>query len=161
VIFGELDFPKGSDRVPAVIIFHGGGGISRAEYEWAREMRSIGVATFVVDSYSGRGIRNLRGGLPLDHELNPTGQTLDVYRALTVLATHPRVDPQRIAVMGRSRGGVIAIYAGVENARKVQAPSNVDVVAYLALFPALPRNFDFSGWQIAHGRPIRIFQGSA
>jgi len=157
VISGQLDFPKSEAKVPAVIIFHGGFGISRVDYDWAREIRSIGVGTFVVDSFRGRGINRL----PTDDELTPTGQTLDAYRALALLATHPRIDPQRIAVMGRSRGGGLAIFAGVEHVRRAQLPPNVDFAAYLAVYPGLPKNFDFNRWQIRHGRPIRIFQGTA
>lgn len=157
VISGRLDFPKADEKVAAVIISHGGDGISRSETGWAYELRSMGVATFLVDSYSGRGIsRN-----PSAAELAPAGQVLDLYRALALLATHPRVDAQRIVVMGCSRGGGLALASGLTTFRKAQLPSGVDFAAYLGVYPGLPRNLDFSTWEYAHGRAIRIFQGSA
>jgi dienelactone hydrolase len=156
VISGRLSFPKTDGKVPAVIISHGGDGISKSETGWADELGSMGVATFLVDSYSGRGInRN-----PSEGELSRTGQVLDLYRALALLATHPRIDSKRIALMGCSRGGGEAIYASLAHFRKPQFPPDVDIAAYLALYPALPANFDFARWELQR-RPVRIFQGGA
>lgn len=156
VISGRLSFPKTEGKVPAVIISHGGDGISKSETGWADELRSMGVATFLVDSYGGRGItRN-----PSEGELSRTGQVLDLYRALALLATHPRIDSKMIALMGCSRGGGEAIYAGLAHFRKPQFPPGVEVAAYLALYPALPANFAFARWELQH-RPVRIFQGAA
>src|SRR3989449_5896397 len=56
-ISGELLLPKGEGRVPVVVLSHGGGGVGRAEDLWARELRSQGIAVFVVDSFTGRGDR--------------------------------------------------------------------------------------------------------
>src|SRR2546422_6821642 len=50
-ISGELLLPKGEGRVPVVVLSHGGGGVGRAEDTWARELRSQGIAVFVVDSF--------------------------------------------------------------------------------------------------------------
>ena len=100
-ISGELLLPKGEGRVPVVVLSHGGGGVGRAEDTWARELRSQGVAVFVVDSFTGRGIKQF----PPETQLSRTGQVYNVYQALALLATHPRVDPARIALMGGSRGG--------------------------------------------------------
>jgi hypothetical protein len=47
MLAGELRIPKpGTDRLPAVILVHGSGGISASPDRWAQELNSIGVANF-------------------------------------------------------------------------------------------------------------------
>src|SRR3989442_12394815 len=87
-ISGELLLPKGEGRVPVVVLSHGGGGVGRAEDTWARELRSQGIAVFVVDSFTGRGIKKF----PPETELSRDWQVRDVYQALALLATHPKFD---------------------------------------------------------------------
>lgn len=43
--------------------------------------------------------------------------TLDAYRTLDVLAAHPRIRADRIAVWGFSKGAVPAVYSAVERFR--------------------------------------------
>jgi hypothetical protein len=48
---GELRIPRsGTDRLPAVILLHGSGGISASHERWVQELNSAGVATFLVPS---------------------------------------------------------------------------------------------------------------
>lgn len=152
-ISGELLLPKGDGRVPAVIMSHGGSGISGIETTWARELRSQGVAPFVVDSFTGRGINKQ----PSEAELSPVGQAYDIYQALALLATHPRIDPNRIALMGSSRGGGVTLLAAMTRSLKAQRPDGVDFCAYLALYPGLYGTIDGP----LASRPIRIFSGTA
>ena len=42
----------------------------------------------------------------------------DALAALKLLATHPRIDPARIGVMGFSRGGQVALYSSLEPLRR-------------------------------------------
>jgi cephalosporin-C deacetylase-like acetyl esterase len=56
-VAGELRFPRaGNDRLPAVVLLHGSGGISSYVTDWEQDFLAMGVATFVVDSFSSRGI---------------------------------------------------------------------------------------------------------
>lgn len=153
VISGDLTLPRGDGRFPALILSHGGGGISGAETGWVRELRSMGVVTFLVDSFSGRGIK--RG--PSEAELSRVGQVLDVYRALELLVTHPRVDPGRIALMGLSRGGGLTVLASLTRYRRAQLREGLDFVGYLAFYPTLILGFDYSPLS---ERPLRIFTGT-
>src|ERR1700692_5033965 len=57
MIAGELRIPKpGTDRLPAVVLVHGSGGVGFNSGMWADELNKAGLATFVVDSFTGRGI---------------------------------------------------------------------------------------------------------
>lgn len=104
-IWGDLRFPqRQTGRAPAVILVHGTAGVGPREQRWAEELNSLGIATFVLDSFRGRGIAPPfeSGSVP-----SPLTMIVDAYRALSMLATHPRIDPKRIALMGFSRGGVV------------------------------------------------------
>lgn len=151
-ISGELILPKGDGRVPAVVLSHGGGGVGGAEDGWARELRTLGVAVFVVDSFTGRGIKSF----PPANELSRVGQVYDVYRALALLATHPRIDTGRIALMGGSRGGGLCLLAAMTRSLKAQAPAHLDFAAYLALYPSINATLDYG--QLT-SRPIRLYTG--
>src|SRR5881296_1832607 len=153
-ISGELLLPKGEGRVPVVVLSHGGGGVGRAEDTWARELRSQGIAVFVVDSFTGRGIKKF----PPETELSRAGQVYDVYQALALLATHPRVDAGRIALMGGSRGGGLSILAAMTRSLKAQAPANLEFCAYLAIYPTIRATVDYG---TLASRPIRLFTGTA
>jgi dienelactone hydrolase len=48
----------GTDRLPAVVFVHGAGGIGFNYGMWAGELNKAGFATFVADSFTGRGITN-------------------------------------------------------------------------------------------------------
>src|SRR5262249_48726618 len=52
VISGELVLPRQrSGRAPAVVLIHGSSGVGRNVPMWAGEFGSIGVASFIVDSF--------------------------------------------------------------------------------------------------------------
>src|SRR6266478_3143776 len=52
-IAGELRLPQGAaGRLPAVILQHGSGGVGPGPEMWAKYFNEMGVASFVVDSFS-------------------------------------------------------------------------------------------------------------
>ncbi len=57
VLAGELRIPRpGTEKLPAVVLVHGSGGLSALHDRWAQELNSIGIAAFILDSFTGRGI---------------------------------------------------------------------------------------------------------
>ena len=157
VIAGELRIPKpGSDKLPAVVLVHGSGGVSGSTDRWAQELNSIGVAAFILDSFSGRGIVNTGSD---QSQLDSLAMMVDAYRVLGRLAQHPRIDPNRIAVMGFSKGAVTALYSSNERFRKLYAAPNTQFVAHIGLYT--PCNVAYRDDDKTTGKPIRLFHGIA
>lgn len=152
---GELRIPKpGMDRLPAVILIHSSGGIGGNVDVWAKEINALGIATFIVDSFTGRGIVNT---LTDQSQLDSLAMLIDAYRALAVLAKHQRIDPSRVAVMGFSKGSVPAVYSSNERFNKLYNPATVTFAAHIGLYT--PCNVQFRDDDKVTKAPIRLFHG--
>jgi dienelactone hydrolase len=155
VTTGALRIPTGQGRLPAVILQHGSGGMAANVEMWSRELNALGISTLALDGFTGRGLTSVSANQALLGRLN---FVLDIYRALDVLAKHPRVDPQRIALMGFSRGGQAALYASLKRFHKMWNRSGVEFAAYIPFYPDCMTTF-VDDTEVAD-RPIRIFGGT-
>jgi dienelactone hydrolase len=153
-IAGVLRIAQGTGRLPVVIFVSGSGGFNANTDVWDRQFLELGISTFAMDVFAGRGITSV---VPDQSQLGRLNAILDVYRSLAVLAAHPRVDPSRIAVMGFSRGGQAALYASVKRFQKLWNTASVEPAAYFALYPQCTATFIGDGEVSDH--PIRIFHG--
>ena len=154
-ISGELRLPGGTGRVPVVVLMHGSGGLGPNIEMWAREFNAMGVATFALDGFTGRGLTQTSTNQALLGRLN---FILDIYRGLDVLAKHSRVDPQRVMLMGFSRGGQAALYASLKRFHQLWNKSGIEFAAYVPFYPDCATTF--TGDTETAGRPIRIFGGT-
>jgi dienelactone hydrolase len=84
---------------------------------------------------------------------------VDAYRALGSLAQHPRIDPNRIAVMGFSKGAIAAVYSSNERFRKMYGPPSVEFAAHIGLYT--PCNVTYRDDTKVTGKPMRLFHGIA
>ncbi|MGU7773313.1 dienelactone hydrolase family protein [Burkholderia sp. MR1-5-21] len=157
-IAGELRLPRaGDERFPLVILLHGSCGACGYVVDWEREFLAMGVATFVIDSFTGRGIANTNDD---QGQLGRLAQAEDAYRALARLAKHPRIDPSRIMVMGFSRGGHTALYASLTRFQRMHAAaSGSHFAAYIAFYPGC--NYRYRDDEDIGTQPVRVFQGTA
>jgi dienelactone hydrolase len=113
---GRLSLPDGPGPFPAMILMHGCAGVGRAERGWSGALVSWGYAAFVVDSFGGRGLREV---CTQARTLVGTQRVPDAYGALAALGRHPRIDAARIGLMGFSHGGGTTLGAATVRARQV------------------------------------------
>lgn len=152
---GQLRIPNATGRLPVVVLMHGSGGMGPNIEMWAREFNAMGVSTFALDGFTGRGLTQVSTD---QAQLGRLNFILDIYRGLDVLAKHPRVDPRRIMLMGFSRGGQAALYASLKRFHRLWNKSGVEFAAYVPFYPDCATTF-ISDADVAE-RPIRIFGGT-
>jgi len=153
VIAGELRIPR-QGKVPAMILVHGSAGITDNVDSWSKELNKIGIATFVLDGFAGRGIVDV---VTDQEQLGMLAMVNDAYRALEFLAKHPRIDPSRIGIMGFSRGGLVALYASLKRFKRMHASSDIEFAAYVAFYS--PCHITFIDDAEVSDKPIRLFHG--
>lgn len=152
---GELRLPpRAPPKVPAVILVHGSGGISGSTDLWARELNAIGVAAFILDTFSGRGIVSTVAD---QEQLHSLAMMVDAYRALDILAAHPGVRADRIAIMGFSKGAVAAIYSATDRFRSAHGSATKRFAAHIGFYT--PCNVSYEGDAKVGPAPIRFFHG--
>jgi dienelactone hydrolase len=100
---GYLRQPAVAGTSAAVVLLHScNGNWRRLDEHWGRLIASWGYVTLTVDSLGPRGIQT-------SCDRDPADFAFDGYRALKYLVQRPFVDPDRVAVLGFSQGGRIAL----------------------------------------------------
>jgi dienelactone hydrolase len=154
---GELRIPSpGTDKLPAIVLLQQSSGFGSNLNRWLPELNGMGIATFALDSFAGRGIVTTNTD---QDQLARLAMMFDAYRALELLSKHPRIDASRVAVTGFSRGGQSALYASMKRFQKMYAPAGLEFAAYLPFYA--PCNTAFVDDTNVSGKPIRQFHGSA
>jgi dienelactone hydrolase len=154
-VAGEFRIAQGSGKLPVVVMMHGSSGVSATSEAWEHQFNAMGISTFVIDGFSGRGLTAVGPNQALLGRLN---LIVDIYRSLEILARHPRVDPERIVLMGFSRGGQAALYASLDRFNKLWNKSGVQFAGYIPFYPDCSTTYA-TDTEVA-ARPIRIFHGT-
>jgi len=111
---GVLRLPAGNGPFPAVILLHGCNGPFTGMPDWAYRLNAWGYAVLMPDSMTPRGVKTVCD--PAEQpKVTPWDRVGDIGAAATWLRTRHEIDPERIAVLGLSHGGMTAALA-------VQAP---------------------------------------
>ena len=118
--------------MPAVVILHGSSGVNPGEKVWAQRLNAMGYASFVVDSFTGRGVSNTEAD---QSQLSMSAGIADAYFALRLLAADPRIDREKISVMGFSRGGIAALYSALDPFRRAVIDDDLHFAAHIAFYP--------------------------
>jgi dienelactone hydrolase len=154
-VAGEFRIAQGAGRLPVVVLMHGSSGVGANTEPWVHQFNGMGISTFVIDGFTGRGLTAVGPNQALLGRLN---LILDIYRSLDILAKHPRVDPERIVLMGFSRGGQAALYASLERFNKLWNKSGAQFAGYIPFYPDCSTRYATDTEVAAH--PIRIFHGT-
>ncbi len=155
LLAAELRIPQGQKvKFPAVVLIHGSGGVNGSMDLWVHALNQAGIATLVVDSFSGRGLTSTVQDQTLLHSLS---MMVDGYRALDLLAKHPRIDASKISIMGFSKGAVASVFSS-SNRFKGLYGSSAKFASHIGLYT--PCNTRFVGDTDVTGSPMRFFHGT-
>lgn len=123
---GRIFVPGGAGPFAGVVIGHGAPGSAEQSTARAVYIARHGAVVVVIN-----GPFNRRAGEPFSHTPRDRDEqvqfVVDLERAVDLIAQRPDVDPNRLAYVGRSYGGVIgAILAGVETRFKTFILTSAD-----------------------------------
>lgn len=99
---------KAGERRPAFLVLHGFGS-NKSSHNVTLPCELFDKLGYVTLRFDMRGCGESEGERG---RLICLEQVADTSNALTFLATHPNVDPKRIAVIGSSFGAAVAVYTG-------------------------------------------------
>lgn len=100
--------PAAASKAPAVALFHGCGGVGQNVNRMAQILAGRGYAALVVDSFGARAIRDACTSCWPTVE-QAVERVSDIRASVQWLAARADVDATRIAVMGYSYGGGVAL----------------------------------------------------
>lgn len=155
-VSGEFRIAQGQGKLPVVVLMHGSSGIGPNIEPWTKLLNGMGISTFAIDGFTGRGLVSTSTD---QAKLGRLNLIIDIYRTLDILAKHPRVDTNRIALIGFSRGGQAALYASLTRFHKLWNNSGISFAAYLPFYPDCSTRY--IGDSDPVDAPIRIFHGAA
>jgi dienelactone hydrolase len=132
-VSAELLVPtRAAGPVPAAILLHGSDGLSALQYRYAHAFVRRGIAVLLIDSFTARGVHDT---LHDPGSVTPYSMLIDAYKALALLQTHPAIDPGRIALVGWSKGGMVADWASRVRYRAMLSPRGPALAAHVAFYP--------------------------
>lgn len=129
-VSGQLRVPasKAGEQIPAVVIVHGSAGVDSRGKLYAEALNDAGIATLEIDMWAARGLYNNRP--------SEVPETLsDAYGALKFLSEQPRIDPERIGIMGFSWGGVVTMLTATSPYTNQYTNGKLRFAAHVANYP--------------------------
>jgi dienelactone hydrolase len=156
----EADAP---DARPAIIVLHGcsgaldaRGNLDRKRVRLAELFNVEGLHMLAVDSFTPRGEKSICA-MPLSRRsIQYEDRRDDVFAAVQWLARRPRVDRERIAVLGYSHGGGVVLSVLDRTERAVRAQPIQPRVA-VAFYPRCGRYADM--WRYEISTPLLLMIG--
>lgn len=129
---GYLSKPDREGRHPAIVVLHGCGGLSTSHRAEAEMLRGWGYVTLVPDSFTPRGMKD--ACVAERRDMAPRVE--DAFGAMAYLSNLPFVDPTRIAVVGYSHGGGVALRIAMQSQKSLyDMPDDLGFKAAAAYYP--------------------------
>jgi dienelactone hydrolase len=158
-VSGQLRVPtaNSAERLPAVLIVHGSAGVDSRGRFYAEALNKAGIATLEVDMWAARGWLGGITGRP-----RGVPETLpDAYGALKFLSGQPRIDPDRIGILGFSWGGVVAMLTATRPYTDLYTDGSLKFAAHVAHYPVcwLYNRVPEYGFNSFTGSPVLIQAG--
>jgi dienelactone hydrolase len=164
---GYLATPEGTERCPCILVGHAWDGPNSHFNAMADEFARRGYVAFALDVY-GKGIRGRIDG-DNSHLMNPLLSNRALLRrrllaALEFIRKHPRVRPDRVAMIGHCFGGLCALDLaraspeGLVGAIAVHAPLGAPA---LSPQPMKARLLILHGWEDPVAPPSDVVQFAA
>lgn len=152
--FPETGSP-GDGPFPAVIVGHSIGGWNEgAEGYYVKFLLEAGYAVAGLDHF---GPRDIKRAADVPGAINPITPVSDALLALKLLATHPRIRPDRIGVTGLSMGGITAEASAYEFVRRrVLGDSPLKFAAHMPLYAPCTYFFSTDGRPATTGAPVQL-----
>ncbi len=133
---GDLHLPNGDGPFAAVVLQHGSGHPRNLKLWWDKVVPGLldaGIAAFIADSYSGRGISGTSGD---QRVLSKAARVVDALMALKALAAHPKIDGARVGVTGYSFGGIVSIETADRRTVEAVLGPKLKFAAHLPIYPS-------------------------
>lgn len=158
-VSGDLRIPDSKpDRLPAVLILHSSPGFDGRGAFYAEALNRAGIATVEIDYMQGKGM-----------PATPRHHLPHVFQSLQFLAVHPRIEPQRIGVMGFSWGGILAVLTSSDELARQYGSGELRFAAHLGIYPICWRHrtvlagtyktFKPTTYRRVTGKPVHILAG--
>jgi len=147
------------DKLPAVIMMHGTGGIRYSGVYYAAALNGAGIATLEVDQWGGRGLAGGASSRPKQL----TDNLPDVAGAYHLLASRSDIDASRVGIMGESMGGIETLLIMTRHNSDLVLGPEQHFKAAAVLYPICWLYNHVSGADFRNliDAPIRIMVGSA
>lgn len=126
-----LRVPYGhSEKIPAVIVVHGSGGVDSRGGHYVQMLNQAGIATLELDLWAARGVRSAAERPRSVVETLP-----DAYAALNFLSNRDEINPSKIGIMGFSWGGVVSMLTANKKYQDQFAAPNQSFAAHAPFYP--------------------------
>jgi dienelactone hydrolase len=127
-----LHRPSTAEPRPAVLIMHGCGGVAGSHARWADVFNGWGYVALVLDSFGGRGAREVCTG---KEAVEARDRAWDAAAAVSWLRHQSFVLPDRVALQGHSHGGASVLFAALRETGDRRPPPSPQFRAVTSFYP--------------------------